>query len=200
MKKFGFIAILIGFLAFSSGAKAVIIDFEDVDTSPDGVVQLDYYANAHWTDFHVMDPYVFDNPSYPEYIPAVSSGTQFAVNFFGDDVSITFDNPVNLIGGNFTTPFEILSPNVISISGIYSDGTTFSLSNYIALETDDDGFGIQTPVVFNFEKYVSSITFQPDNFYFGMDDLEYTPVPEPTSVALGLMSLAGLAGIRRRKK
>lgn len=36
--------------------------------------------------------------------------------------------------------------------------------------------------------------------WFAIDDITYTPVPEPASATLGLISLAGLIAARRKRK
>ena len=187
MRKFSFIATLIVFLAFSSGAKAAVITFDDVDTASLGYKILNDYAGATWINFGVVNSSTYNT----HYDDATISGTQVAynVNALGS-AEILFNNPVNIDKAYFASAY--FEPNNIDISWVYSNGTTGSTA--IALDKD---FGQWANLGL---KEVTSLKFEADNYYFGMDNFTYSPVPEPTSIALGLMSLAGLLGARRRKQ
>lgn len=206
MKKFSLLVSLLVFLTFSQGAKAVLIDFDDVVVNSYGYRDMDYtYHNATWTGFWVIDPYIANT----NYIPAIVSPNNVAVNVYGGDASIAFNTPVYLGSAYFTSSYY--APNVISVSGTYFDGSSFSFDDIITLNP----IGNKQFETFSFlgNKSVSYITFSPTPTpaypypkvtdkrpWFGMDDFTYTPVPEPSSMALGLMSLAGLLGARRKKK
>jgi len=204
IKKLSLIAAMVGLMAFSNMANAAEITFEEVDASA-GPFALNstHYPGINWNGFSVMQPSSFN----PRYLPGLVSQDQLAWNDFGDSASITFDNPVNFISGYFTAPiftptFPAYVPVEISISGLYADGSTFSFDDYIVLATE----GSQQFVNFNLNG-ITSITFSPDvsttptaHNWFAMDNITYTPVPEPGSMALGLISLAGLIGSRIRRK
>jgi len=215
MKKFSFITTLIIFLAFSSGAKAVTIDFEDVNVGSTGAVWLDYYHNATWTDgtgelgVGVMDPYIFSDP----YIPAIASESQIAWNVYGNDFGIEFDAPILFESAYLTSSYY--APNALSVFGTYADGSSFNFEDVITLNP----VGNQQFEEFDFlTQAISSITISPISAmelygrdytaydirpWFGVDDITYTPVtpaPEPATATLGLMSLVGLLGARRRNK
>lgn len=202
MKKI--LATLILFLALSGGAKAATtttLNFDDIDTGTSGAVNFTSYTDSFgitstWTDWGVMNPHTYNT----QYEPAIHSESQIAWNGYGQDATISFDQAVNLMSGYFTSAYY--SPNNITISGTYATGSTFSFTDFISLSPT----GNQEFVNFGLHG-ITSITFSPDVIgfpdernWFGMDDLVYcTPVPEPASVALGLISLTGLLGARRRK-
>jgi hypothetical protein len=207
MKKL--IAALILFLALSSGAKAstITVTFDDINTNPNGVAGLNHYSGASWYGYYVMDPARYNL----QYLPAIVSQSQIAFNGYGLDAAIVFDTPVYLDNAYFTSAYY--QPNIISVNVTYGDGSTDSFDNLFTL----DPIGVQQQVFFNLEN-VKSIVFSPDTSrlpfdpqnpapddilcWYGMDNLTYSiadPVPEPASMALGLISLTGLLGARRRK-
>lgn len=198
MKKL--IAILVLFLALSGNANAaqipqtIVIDFEDIDTSTS--VTLGQYASATWINFDVLNSSTYD----VNYQHATNSGTHVAYNSFASSPStIIFDMPVNPYRAWFASTY--FEPNTIRITGTYGDGTPFEL-NPITLDKDSGGWYYFTLLGTNIQLTgAATMTFQADNYWFGMDDFTYhTPVPEPASVALGLISLAGLLGARKRKQ
>jgi hypothetical protein len=202
MKKL--IATLILLLALSGGAKAsflpqtFVVDFEipSIDSSS----TIGHYYDATWVNFDVQDA-----PNYnTDYIPALHSGTHLAYNNFATTnlAKIIFDNPVNVEGAWFSAMYSETGSNIISISGTYGNGNEFELDPITVLPgtAQWNRFILKGATDDSLLTGVSTLQFKASSDWFTMDDLTYkTPVPEPASMALGLISLTGLLGARRKK-
>jgi len=195
MKKVSLILTLFAVLAFSTGANAAVIDFEDgIVSNPPGYTLLDdvSYQNATWKNFGVLQS-KGEGAYNTAYAAATISGTHVAYNFNAvSPAEIIFNAPVNLEKAYFASAY--LAPNNITVTGTYADNSTFSVSPF-TLSTGTgqwQSFGLNN---------VKSIKFQADNYFFGMDDITYsTPVPEPSSMVLGVMGLGSLLGFRRKRQ
>lgn len=183
------ILVMIGVLAPASylAAAPVVLDFEDLSDSVD---VGDSYASygVHFSDaISLTADFSLNEFEYPP-----SSG----VVAVGDDLGplvITFDNPTSDISAYFTyasmltfTAYDLSD----SILGTFKTPTAYNLghSEYTSLD-----FSNVTTLVIEGE-WVGS---------FIMDDLGFnsaTHTPEPSTLLLFGVGLAGLAGVGRKKR
>lgn len=199
MKKF--IATLILFLTFSGVANAatVTVDFEDVDASTDGYTILNDYAGAIWNNFGVLNTVSYDS----DYAAAAVSPVQIAYNVDAlSPASIVFDSAVDFVQAYFAPSAGALNnPFDTIINWTLGDGSTGTDTITLAFDVTGKPIGQWWKPTGGIQN-LSSLTFATNPYdYFGIDNITYsTPVPEPTSVALGLISLVGLFGARKRKQ
>ena len=124
------------------------------------------------------------------------NGSQFFNGFVNTDpgedtITVTFPSPVTAFGGTFGGPS--------SGSGVALEvGGTRALSSFDYLTGGANGFlGFTSTTPFTSVDIVRSGDNTTFGEIFGLDNVFFTAVPEPTSLAL--LGLGGLALLRRRR-
>lgn len=118
------------------------------------------------------------------------TGSTFSLTDTGSVVSLNYQlpSPVTVNGdvNFFLYYFDLIEPQLIDLSKstiTYSateQGSLFTQTNFVCTAADGKGCGSSHPIT-------------------GVS-INLFPVPEPSSMTLGLISLAGAAGLRRRNK
>ncbi len=179
-------------------AHADVITFEGVATSasiPAG------YGGVDWSNFYTLSA----TPAYylhSGYIHAAESGTYVAYNSGGSAASIsaTSTSGFDLTDGYFTAAWN----NGLSVTAAatFENGThatkTFVLTTQSATDEFFDWRSLAS-VRFTSTGGTPQAGFSGSGTHFAVDNLDVTPVPEPTNVAL-LLAGVGLLGVVARRR
>lgn len=183
-------------LALWTQAEAALLTFEDIafDEATEIVPIPDGYGGLNWSGARVVNPSAYNNGStLDHYGPGVVSGRNVAINV--RKMVISSDSAFLLRGAHFSS--GIGGPMSITIEALL-DGNGVRFDD-VALNQ-----GVVQYVPFNSAR-VDTLIFsvEIDTFTFTMDDLEIQPIaeiPEPTTLALIGLGVAGLVARRLRKQ
>lgn len=120
-------------------------------------------------------------------------------------VELTFGNPVKDVS------FYRIGSSNSATTPEWSVHVFNGLTELTSTGESLNGFFQQPPKLFSFNassfgaSQITKIRFDSNNYNFaayssvGIDDLSFTPIPEPTSLALCVLGALGLVGYRRRQ-
>jgi hypothetical protein len=194
MKNLGLIfAAIIGF-AFSMSSQATVLDFEDMG-GMNNVVQ--FPASYHDFDFmgngSNLDIVDVTNPSSPwgSHGPAYS-GQNIVLNDWSQDGTIDSLMGAFMFDGAWFKEWSSTSATV-SIEGYLNN----SLVDTVSFTISNNGWQF----VSGFSSSVDSLVIRDGGSVFMMDNFTFntTQVPEPASIALLGLGLAGIGFSRKRK-
>lgn len=129
-----------------------------------------------------------------------TSGVNVLANLFGADVSIQLDRPalevsVRVVGSIADGAFGAVT--LTAFAGLHPVGSVASDPAAIGDSGAPEGV---LSIDAGGGPGITTLLFAADpggTATFLLDDLAFTPVPEPTSLALGLLGLLGLGSLRR---
>ncbi len=199
-------------------ARAIDIPFSDRATFTAATVP----GSLRTADFEVAPPGTFLDvtPSFSEQgaIFAVSPGNVLTIADAGAENFGTGDSL--LVGGGAVNPppppifLDVSLPSNITAVGfdfgprsrVLSD-FTFTINGspartFVSAATTRSFFGVASDTVFSSLRIQSTVSqqFFVDQFSFGQSNLSVTAVPEPGTMTLMGLGLAGLIGAARRRK
>lgn len=181
-------------------ATAVVVNFDDLPY--EFVLTGTNYAGLSWEQGNAgyqgnigawhTPPAKNSNPNTPPHN---------VINAWGSTlIGIRFPTPVNFEGAFFASqgdPSLPLTPGV-RVHGYLLGVETEVTGWFTDLDTHPDWFAVNLG---NVDRIVfESIPTEGGGGWYGMDDLTYTPVPEPSSILALLTGLVGIGGIAVRKR
>ncbi len=179
--------------ALATPARALLVDFEDS-------VPAVSTTTASSQGFKFTGSVIFSvGPSVPNHCV---NGTRLICDQFGgaaNAVTMTqiSGGPFDLLGLDLQEGINVASAaaQVIRVTGFFGLGGSISAD----FDLDDNWTTFETFATPGFSA-LSSATIAPlgGRQFMGLDNAQVTPVPEPASVALVGVALAGLASVRRR--
>ncbi len=204
MKKLNLIWAVCFLLIFQAGsAKAAMITFDDYDDSITGNAPIAYDYKGFVWEGGTNPPSIFNKTIHSDLSSGVKSGV-YAMYAYGIEATPTsiYRRDEN---DNFDFIIAFFSINSMFDKNIfifgYDNGIERYQDNFLSSKktpilrefnwTGIDEIKIYLPVL----EYAHGFTM--DNFV--VNEHSATPTPEPTTAILGLMSLLGLSGLRKRK-
>lgn len=197
LKKLSLILMLA--ISFTAGANAATIDFDDVKVNnPAGgynaVQAISNYAGFQWSNFEIV--LASDFTSNPRGDNDDVSHPNFVDNTDGSIASIY--NPTTLFNFDqaYFAAWQPSSFNLL-ISGYKNGGLVHS-------QTINLSGTYNNPALYTFSQFnnIDTLVFGTPTSagqWFAMDNFQYSPAPEPASAVMGLLSLAGVLGFKKRK-
>jgi hypothetical protein len=204
MKKI-FSLIAIGFGFASGGANAAIITFEDVvanNTSTSGPQTSNGYRFEPTTATNDL-VFVHRNGG-PCGGGCVDNGSK-ALGVFNIDQSAPFEvrmtavdsSTFSLLSFDYSELFNFTTTpggNIVLTGSVFGGGTVTA-----SFSIDQTSQSYQTANIVGFSN-LTSVLFSSDQFFPTYDNITVTSVPEPGSVALVALAIAGLGFTRRKKQ
>ena len=188
MKKFFSALFLTLALAFSmSSANAAVLNFDDVAT--DYYQQIDNgYHGFDWDNMYIINKNAHPDSGYDHGTVSLQNT---AFNGFGSPSSMFSSQAFDFNGAYFTAAWENgLHINLVGLLNGVEKYSTQLIANTAG------------PVWYtaNFQG-IDTLAFSTnENSHFAMDNFTYNePVPEPSSMVLGLMGISSLLGLRKKK-
>src|SRR5262245_13953296 len=188
--------------ALFTGPGVVSIDFEDIVVPPGGTVPI---TNQYASKNLIFSPGLHTDTAFPALAPAIL-GAVAASN--GDpgccpSITMTFTG-----GGASKLGFDIVTLDA-AVTSIDVFTILGGVSTHVGTLGFDSGLEIKFLGIFadpldpaaNFDSIVLAALLAPgQNSGFIIDNLRYTLVPEPTSLTLFGLGLAGVATKLRRRR
>jgi len=203
----------------SSGAQAAVLTFDDINVSGSNYVNLANYGGLNWMNTAVLNAEEYTPNS--GYNNANVSGNNVAFNTYAEQATASYDissnSLFNFVGANFTAAWR---DNLnLTVAGYLNGVQRYTQTVTIQSDTAPNHIGSAAErYTFNFDGIdelrlmATGGTQNVDAFgaadptkgiggaHFAMDNFEYTPAPEPSTMVMGLMGLSSILGLRRNKK
>lgn len=193
-------------VAVATSAEAQLATFDDlggcVPSNTGGILINNGYQGFNWSNFYVADgPNTAVAQSGPGYGTGTVTQRCIALNGFGAPSSLSSNNDFIFNGGYFTAAFsDILSVSIRA----YDSGNAEIFSTLLNLNTAGPQLlnvawaGVRR-VDFASGDGAPGSQFVFDNFRFN-NTVDPTIVPEPSTYAMMVVGLVGIAGAARRRR
>ncbi len=181
------ILVAIVFIGFAQDAKSIVLTFDDIGSPPAGWGLVpDGYGGLDWDNMGYVN-----KKRWRAYTSV--SGNYSAYNDNGQPAYITGNSQNSHFNLNSLYAGTLRKNTTVTVKGyrdnnlIYEDSYTFKKRK--KMEFFELGY-----------QNVDYLEFQSSKRDLMIDNMDVTPVPEQTTLALGIMGIAGLFGVKRKRK